>query len=61
MLLPITLYCGDAMGAPFDTLPRGGPDIVDLLRTAYHEIPRTVPAIRDYWMPKRIREANGQR
>ncbi len=61
MLLPIMLYCGDAMDAPFDALPRGGPDIVDLLRNAYHEIPRTVPTIRDYWMPKRVREANGQR
>ena len=61
MLLPITLYCGDSMGAPFDALPRGGPNIVDLLSDAYHEIPRAVPTIREYWMPQRVREANGQR
>ena len=61
LLLPILIYCEDAMDAPFADLPPGGPDIETLLRFAYQDIPRVIPAIRDYRMPQRVREANGQR
>jgi uncharacterized protein len=41
--------------------PREGPPTEEFLRTAYQDIPRVVPAIREFWMPERVREANGQR
>jgi uncharacterized protein len=53
LLLPIMLYCADELALPVGTL-RKNVDTKTYLRTAYHEIPFTVPAIRDYWMPQRV-------
>ena len=41
--------------------PREGAETEEFLRTVYQDIPRVVPAIREFWMPEWIREANGQR
>ena len=30
------------------------------LRTAYQDIPLVIPEIRDYWMPKRLKETDRQ-
>jgi uncharacterized protein len=61
LLLPILLYCVDPSGQPMLGPPREGPETEEFLRTAYQDIPLVVPAIRDFFMPERIREANGQR
>ena len=61
LLWPILLYHADASGLSLPEAPRGAPRIGDVLQTAYHHIPIIIPAIREYWMPDRVREANGQR
>jgi uncharacterized protein len=60
LLLPILLHCVDPDGRPMLGPPREGADTDEFLRTAYQDIPLVVPAIREFWMPERIREANGQ-
>ena len=40
--------------------PRERPETEEFLRNTYHDIPLVVPAIREFFMPKRVREANGQ-
>jgi len=55
LLLPIMLYCADQLAAPLGPAPQGL-DMQSYLRTAYHDIPLVVPAIRDYWMPNRVAE-----
>ena len=61
LMLPILLYCVDPCGQPMLGPPREGPETEEFLRTAYQDIPLIVPAIRDFFMPERVREANGQR
>jgi uncharacterized protein len=51
LMLPILLYCVDAVGRPMLGPPREGPETEEFLRTAYHDIPLVIPAIREYWMP----------
>jgi uncharacterized protein len=61
LMLPILLYCVDPSGRPILGPPREGPETEEFLRTAYQDIPLVVPAIREFWMPERVREANDQR
>ena len=61
LMLPILLYCVDPSVRPMLGPPREGPETGEFLRTAYQDISRVVPAIREFWMPERMREANGQR
>jgi uncharacterized protein len=60
LLLPILLYCTDPLGRPMLGPPREGPETEAFLRTAYHDIPLMIPAIRDYWMPQRVTQAARQ-
>jgi uncharacterized protein len=55
LLLPILLHCTDEAGRPMLGPTRPGPKGEAFLRNAYHDIPITVPAIREYWMPQRVR------
>jgi uncharacterized protein len=57
LMLPILLYCTDPLGRPMLRPPREGPETEEFLRTAYHDIPLVIPAIRDYWMPQRLKQA----
>ena len=59
LLQPILLYCVDPSGQPMLRPPREGPETEEFLRTAYHDIALVVPAIRAFFMPERVREANG--
>ena len=61
LMLPILLYRIDPSGRPMLGPPREGSETEDFIRTAYQDIPLVVPAIREFWMPERVREANGQR
>ena len=60
LLLPILLYCTDPLGRPMLGPPREGPETEQFLRTAYHDIPLVIPAIRDFWMPQRLKQADRQ-
>jgi len=60
LLLPILLYCTDPLGRPMLGPPREGPETEHFLRTAYQDIPLVVPAIRDLWMPQRVKQADPQ-
>ena len=60
LLLPILLYCTDPLGRPMLGPPRKGPETEEFLRTAYQEIPIVIPAIRDFWMPQRLRQDDRQ-
>ena len=53
LLLPILLHCTDSAGNPLLGSVRAGPESQEFLRTAYHDIPLVVPAIREFWMPRR--------
>jgi uncharacterized protein len=55
LMLPILLYSADIMGAPLPDLAQVPITIEDLLRSAYHDIPQAIIAIREYWMPQRAR------
>ena len=57
LLLPILLYCTDPLGQPMLGPPREGPETEEFLRTAYHDIPPVIRAIRDYWMPHRVSQS----
>jgi uncharacterized protein len=57
LMLPIMLYCADQIGAPMDPAPNRI-NTRDYLKTAYHDIPLVIPAIREYWMPQRAAEAS---
>jgi uncharacterized protein len=59
LLLPILLYCTDPLGNPLLGPPREGPETEEFVRNAYHNIPLVIPAIRDFWMPRRLK--NGRR
>ena len=56
LMLPILLYCTDPLGRPLLGPPREGPETEEFLRTEYHDIPLVIPAIRDYWMPQRLKQ-----
>lgn len=60
LLLPILLHCTDGAGRPLLGPTRPGPEGEAFLRTASHDIPIVIPAIREFWMPQRVREANTQ-
>jgi uncharacterized protein len=52
LLLPILLHCTDDAGRAMLVPVRPHPVGERLLRTAYHDIPVVVPAIREFfWMP----------
>ncbi len=60
LLLPILLHCTDPLGRPMLGPPREGPETEQFLRTAYQDIPLVIPAIRDFWMPQRLKQASRQ-
>jgi uncharacterized protein len=60
LMLPILLYCSDPFGRPLLGPPREGAETEKFLRTAYQDIPLVIPEIRDYWMPKRLKETDRQ-
>ncbi|MCW3477932.1 UPF0149 family protein [Limobrevibacterium gyesilva] len=60
LMLPILLYCADPLGRPLLGPPREGPETEKFLHTEYHDIPLVVPAIRDYWMPQRLKQDQRQ-
>jgi uncharacterized protein len=53
LLLPIRLHCTDSAGTPLLGPVRPGRESKEFLRTADHDIPLVVPAIREFWMPQR--------
>jgi uncharacterized protein len=55
LLLSILLHCTDAAGRPLRGPVWPGPEGEEFLRTAYHDIARVVPVIRESWMPDRAR------
>jgi uncharacterized protein len=60
LLLPILLYCTDALGRPMLGPPREGPETEQFLRETYQDIPLVIPAIRDFWMPQRLKQVGRQ-
>jgi uncharacterized protein len=60
LLLPILLHCTDGAGCPLLGPTRPGPAGEEFLRTAYHDIPIVVLAIREFWMPQHVRKADTQ-
>jgi uncharacterized protein len=60
LMLPILLYCVDALGGPMLGPPPEGAKTAEFLRTAYHDIPLVIPAIREFWMPQRLAETRRQ-
>ena len=60
LMLPILLYCVDALGGPMFEPPGESRDTHEYVRGAYHNIPIVIPAIRDFWMPQRVAEARRQ-
>src|SRR5690242_14343075 len=53
LTLPILLYCTDALGGPTVEPPGESTEMHQYMRGAYHDIPIVIPAIREFWMPKR--------
>jgi uncharacterized protein len=60
LMLPILLYCVDALGGPMFEPPGQSTEMHEYVRDAYHNIPIVIPAIRDFWMPQRVAEARRQ-
>jgi uncharacterized protein len=60
LLLPILLHCADPLGRPMLGPPREGAETEAFLRSVYHDIPPVIPAIREFWMPQRLRDAKTQ-
>lgn len=60
LVLPILLYCVDALGGPVLEPPGESAEMHEYMRSAYHDIPIVIPAIRDFWMPQRVAEARRQ-
>lgn len=60
LLLPILLYTTDPLGRPMLGSPREGPETEEFLRTTYQDIPLVIPAIQDFWMPQRLKQAGRQ-
>ena len=40
--------------------PRKGPATEQFLRETYQDIPLVIPAIRDFWMPQRLKQVGRQ-
>jgi uncharacterized protein len=57
LMLPILLYCLDALGGPMSKPPGESTEMHEYIRGAYHDIPIVIPAIREFWMPQRVAEA----
>ncbi|MCP3460802.1 UPF0149 family protein [Bradyrhizobium sp. CCGUVB23] len=57
LLLPILLHSRDDQGGPLLGPPRTGREPRDFLRNAHHDIPMTVEALRQHWMPIRYARA----
>lgn len=58
LLLPILLHCVDDQGRPLLGPARKGRDTAEFLRNAAHsDIPASVEAMRQYWMPIRYARA----
>jgi hypothetical protein len=54
------LYLGPSVPQAGELVPwvgstSPGPEDEEFLRTAYHDIPLVVPAIREFWVPERAR------
>lgn len=60
LMLPILLYCTDSLGRPMLGPPREGAETEEFLRNAYRDIPLVIPAIRDFWMPQRLKQDDRQ-
>lgn len=60
LMLPILLYCTDSLGRPMLGPPREGAETEEFPRNAYRDIPLVIPAIRDFWMPQRLKQDDGQ-
>ncbi len=60
LMLPILLYCTDPLGRPMLGPPRDGPETKQFLRETYQDIPLVIPAIRDFWMPQRLKQVGRQ-
>ena len=60
LVLPILLYCVDALGGPVLEPPGESAEMHEYMRSAYHDIPIVIPAIRDFWTPRRVAEARRQ-
>jgi uncharacterized protein len=60
LLLPILLYCTDPLGRPMLGPPRKGPETEQFMCTAYQDISLVIPAIRDFWMPQRLKQDGRQ-
>ena len=60
LMLPILLYCTDPLGRPMLGPPRDGPETEQFLRETYQDIPLVIPAVRDFWMPQRLKQVGRQ-
>jgi uncharacterized protein len=60
LMLPILLYCTDALGLEMLGPPRQGPETEEFLRNTYLDIPLVIPAIREYGMPLRSKAVRNQ-
>jgi len=59
-MLPILLYCVDALGGPMFEPSGVSTEMHEYIRGAYNDIPIVIPAIREFWMPQRVAEARRQ-
>ena len=53
LTMPILFHCSDGAEAPLLGPERNSRNADPALRDAYHAIPIVVPAIREFWMPRR--------
>ncbi len=60
LMLPILLYCTDGLGRPMLGPPRKGPETEQFLRETYQDFPLVIAAIRDFWMPQRLKQVGCQ-
>jgi uncharacterized protein len=57
LMLPILLYCVDALGGPMFEPPGESTEMHECIRGAYHDMPIVIPSIREFWMPQRVANA----
>ena len=50
----------DALGRPMLGPPREAPETEQFLRETYQDISLVIPAIRDFWMPQRLKQVGRQ-
>ena len=60
LMLPILLYCVDALGGPMFEPSGESTEMHEYIRGAYEDIPIVLPAIREFWMPQRVVKARRQ-